>query len=322
MRAGKPCPNKAYLARLCQVKGKMEDVKRVRVNSARAWLLAARPKTLSAACVPVIIGLALAFSDIGGGDFLVVPAVLCLLFAVTMQIDANYVNDYFDYINGNDNEERLGPRRACAMGWVSPGAMRRAIGLTTVLACLFGLPLIIFGGVEMVLIGALCVAFCFLYSTHLSRMGLGDVLVIVFFGIVPVTVVYYIEAHAVTPAAVMTALACGMVIDTLLLVNNYRDADNDRKAGKRTLIVKIGTRAGASLYLAAGIVACAICLAVFAMEGHWTAALLPLAYLMMHIASYREMVSIGRGKALNAVLGHTARNIMLFGIMLAAGLVI
>lgn len=299
----------------------MDDSSYVRVNSARAWLLAARPKTLSAACVPVIIGLALAFRDIGGGEFLILPAILCLMFAVTMQIDANYVNDYFDYINGNDNEERLGPRRACAMGWVSPAAMRLAIGATTVLACLFGLPLIIYGGMEMALIGAVCVAFCFLYSTHLSRKGLGDVLVIVFFGVIPVSAVYYIQAHGITLSVMMAALSCGLVVDTLLLVNNYRDADNDRKAGKRTLIVRIGTRAGASLYLAAGLSACGICAVSFAFAHDWTAALLPLAYLPLHLTSYRRMVKIGKGRELNAVLGNTGRNILAFGILLAVSIV-
>lgn len=300
----------------------MENGSYVKVNSAKAWLLAARPKTLSAACMPVVIGLALAYADIGIRDFLILPAVLCLLFAVTMQIDANYINDYFDYLSGNDNEERLGPRRACAMGWVTPAAMRWAIAVTTVLACAFGLPLIIYGGIEMVLVGAVCVAFCFLYSTHLSRRGLGDVLVIVFFGIIPVTVVYYIETHVMTFGAVMTSLACGLVVDTLLLVNNYRDFDNDRRAGKHTFVVMVGKRVGAFLYLITGVAACVICLVVFALSHNWTAALMPLVYLCVHIASYREMIRIGQGRALNTVLGHTARNIMLFGILLAVGLVI
>ena len=136
-------------------------------NSWKAWLLAARPKTLTGAAVPVMIGLSLAWTHVDEYQWL--PAILCLLFAFIMQIDANFVNDYFDFLKGNDDETRLGPKRACAMGWVDAKVMRRAIIIVTVLACVVGLPLVLYGGLEMVLIGALCVLFCFLY-THISVM--------------------------------------------------------------------------------------------------------------------------------------------------------
>ena len=163
----------------------------VRLNSAKAWLLAARPKTLTGAAVPVMIALALAWTDRSAEHpFMWLPAVLCMLFAFVMQIDANFVNDYFDFMKGTDDEERLGPRRACANGWVTAKAMRIAMGVTTFLGCIIGLPLIYYGGWQMIVVGVLCVFFCFLYTTHLSYMGLGDVLVLVFFGIVPVCVTY------------------------------------------------------------------------------------------------------------------------------------
>ena len=196
----------------------------VQLNSAKAWLLAARPKTLSGAAVPVVIALALAWADASAArPFQWIPAVLCLLFAFIMQIDANFVNDYFDFMKGTDDETRLGPRRACASGWVTASAMRRAMALTTILGCCLGLPLVFYGGWEMLLVGALCVLFCFLYTTHLSYMGLGDLLVLVFFGIVPVCVTYYIQQHSLTCEVFIASLACGFVIDTLLLINNYRD---------------------------------------------------------------------------------------------------
>ena len=104
-----------------------------------------------------------------------------------MQIDANFINDFYDYAKGNDDAAtRLGPLRACTQGWVKIDSMKKAIASTTILACLVGLPLVYYGGLEMILIGLLCVVFCFLYTTHLSYIGLGDVLVLVFFGIVPV----------------------------------------------------------------------------------------------------------------------------------------
>lgn len=122
------------------------------------------------------------------GVFNWVPAILCLLFAWVMQIDSNFVNDYFDCKKGADDETRLGPRRACSQGWITMKAMKIGIAITTLIACIIGLPLVFYGGIEMVLVGITCVAFCFLYTTSLSYLGLGDVLVLMFFGIVPVAV--------------------------------------------------------------------------------------------------------------------------------------
>ena len=161
----------------------METSKRkdidVRQNSPKAWWLAARPKTLSGAAVPVMIGIASAIADSSlyeAYSFNWTAAILCAAFAMIMQIDANFINDFFDYVKGTDDTEtRLGPRRACAQGWVSIDRMKHAIALTTCIACLVGLPLVIYGGLEMILIGIVCVVFCFLYTTSLSYMGLGDV---------------------------------------------------------------------------------------------------------------------------------------------------
>ena len=175
------------------------DEKNVKQDSARAWLLAARPKTLTGAMVPVMIGLALAYNDAQeymGDVFSWTAAGLCLLFAILMQVDANFVNDLFDYARGNDDTAtRLGPLRACTQGWVTVDAMKQAIALTTCVACAAGLPLVWYGGMEMIAIGLLCVVFCFLYTTHLSYIGMGDVLVLVFFGIVPVCITYYIQLN-------------------------------------------------------------------------------------------------------------------------------
>lgn len=286
-------------------------------GSPKAWMLAARPKTLTGAAVPVMIGLSLAFADVGG-SFKILPAVLCLLFALVMQVDANFINDYFDFIRGNDDEARLGPRRACAQGWVSPRQMVCAIAVTTAIACAIGLPLIIYGGVEMLLIGALCVLFCFLYTTSLSYLGLGDLLVLVFFGIIPVCIVYYLQAGTVTFEVFMASLACGFVIDTLLLVNNYRDIEGDERAGKRTLVVRLGARRGRMAYLLSGVTAVLLGV-VFAVFGHWLASVLQVAYLALHYAAYRRMVKINKGKALNAVLGITARNMFVYGLLVSVG---
>lgn len=293
----------------------------VMINSPKAWLLASRPKTLAGAAVPVMIGLSLAYADVGAQSFCVLPAVFCVLFAFIMQIDANFINDYFDFVRGNDDETRLGPKRACAMGWVTGYAMRWAIAVTTFLACAVGLPLILFGGMEMILVGLICVVFCFLYTTHFSYMGLGDVLVLVFFGLVPVSITYYLQAHTVTLEVVAASLACGLVIDTLLVVNNYRDIENDRRAGKKTIIVRLGHRAGGRVYLLTGVMACVAGLS-FIYSGHVFAALLPVVYMLLHIATYRRMIIISHGSELNAILGDTARNIFIYGLLVSAGILL
>ena len=295
----------------------------VKKDSFKAWFLAARPKTLTGAAVPVMIGLSLAWKDAqqyAGDVFNWWAAALCLLFAFIMQIDANFINDFVDYAKGTDDREtRLGPERACTQGWVSIERMRHAIAATTVLACLVGLPLVWFGGLEMVLIGVLCVVFCFLYTTHLSYMGLGDVLVLVFFGLIPVCITYYIQLHTTTVEVLTASLACGIVIDGLLLVNNFRDRDTDKQAGKNTLVVHVGEKAAIMLYLMVGVVACLMGL-VFGLNGRWWAFGLPFIYLVLHVLTYLKMKRIWKGRELNSCLGATARNIFIYGLLVSLGI--
>ena len=297
----------------------------IRKNSLKAWILAARPKTLSGAAVPVMIGLALAYTDsLAYGDevFNWTAAMLCLLFALIMQIDANFVNDFFDYIRGNDDTEtRLGPLRACTQGWVDISNMKKAIATTTIVACLVGLPLVYYGGLEMLLIGVLCVVFCFLYTTHLSYMGMGDLLVLVFFGIVPICITYYIQLHTCTWQVFIASLACGLVIDGLLIVNNYRDRDNDNRDGKKTLVVEIGATNTEWLYLALGIAAVLMGV-VFWLNNHVLAFVLPFIYLLLHVFTWLKMKRIHEGRALNECLSETARNILIYGLSVTIGLLL
>ena len=300
--------------------------KSIKKDSLKAWVLAARPKTLSGAAVPVMIGLSLAWTDAEihyvPGTFNWVPALLCLLFAFIMQIDANFVNDFVDYAKGtDDNATRLGPKRACAQGWVSIDRMKRVIAATTCLACLVGLPLVWYGGLEMIIVGVLCVIFCFLYTTHLSYMGWGDVLVLVFFGLVPVCATYYLQLHTVTLEVLIASIACGLVIDALLLVNNFRDRDTDLTAGKRTLVVRIGAQPALWLYLGVGIAAFLMGI-VFLCNGHWMAMVTPLPYLALHFFTYLKMKKIWAGRELNRCLGETARNIFIYGLLVSAGLLL
>ena len=294
-------------------------------DSPRAWLLAARPKTLTGAAVPVIIGIALAWVDTRdyvSDTFSWTAALLCLAFALLMQIDANFINDFFDYAHGNDNSERrLGPLRACTQGWVKIESMKRAIALTTCAACAVGLPLVWYGGMEMIMIGIICVVFCFLYTTHLSYIGMGDVLVIIFFGIVPVCITYYIQLHTCTWQVFIASLSCGLVIAGLLVINNYRDRDNDREDGKKTLVVEIGEEAAEWLYLTLGIVA-VLAGIIFWLNGHVLAFVLPFFYLLLHVQTWMKMKRIHHGRQLNECLGETARNMLVYGLCVAVGLLL
>ncbi len=280
--------------------------------------MAVRPKTLSAAAVPVFIGVALAFRD-SMAHIQWIPALLCLLFAWVMQIDSNLVNDYFDFKHGNDGEDRLGPKRACAEGWITLPAMKHGIVFTTILGCATGLPLILFGGWEMVIVGICCVIFCFLYTTKLSYVGMGDVLVLLFFGTVPVCCTYYLTlppgAQTLTWEAFSYSVCCGLVVDTLLVVNNYRDYDNDRSNGKKTLIVHIGKQGGEWLYLLLGVIPFIVMVAASFAKAESIIPLLYLVYAALHVNTYRTMRQIQAGKQLNAILGMTARNIFLYGLI-------
>ena len=293
----------------------------VKQNSAKAWLLASRPKTLTAASIPVMLGCALASMY---GHFQLIPAILCFLFAFLMQIDPNFINDLYDYLKGTDREDRLGPERACAQGWISSSGMKKGIAITTLLAALDGLCLLWYGGWEMIPVGIACIIFAFLYTAGpypLAYHGWGDVLVLVFFGFVPVGCTFYIMAHSWNTSVTMASLACGFVIDTLLMVNNFRDREQDAISGKKTIVVRLGARTGLILYFLLGLAACWSCF-YFVTEGRLWAAILPQIYLLLHIFTTVKMARINRGKELNVILGETSRNMLLFGILLTAGLLL
>lgn len=300
----------------------------VKTNSVKAWLLATRPKTLSAAAVPVMIGTAFAWRNTSE-QFNWIPAILCLLFAWIMQIDSNLVNDYFDFKKGNDDETRLGPKRACSEGWITSDAMVWGILITTLLGCMAGIPLILYGGLEMVMVGIACVVFCFLYTTLFSYHGLGDILVLLFFGIIPVCCTYYVcmPLHQQIPTGevIASSIACGLAIDALLIVNNYRDIDNDRSNGKITLAVRLGESKTRRLYESIGYIAAGIMIILVFFDLYQIDKFIPtyaiyLIYIILHRQSYQEMKRINKGAKLNQVLGLTARNILVFGILSVAAI--
>lgn len=302
-------------------------MRKIKQNSPYAWLLAARPKTLTGALIPVMLATALAFSD---GTLHPVSSILCGLFACLMQIAANFVNDWYDFREGTDRADRLGPERACAQGWISAGAMKKAVGVVIVIACIIGLAVLAieqaglaWHGLELVIIGLLCVVFCILYTTCLSYLGLGDLLVLVFFGLIPVCGTYYVQAHTLTWPCLVLSLVSGFAIDALLMINNYRDRDQDRISGKRTVVVRFGEPFGRYAFLMVGVIAALLSL-MLVFEGKISVVgwlLSAGVYLVLHFATWRQMVRIHQGKALNMILGKNSRNMFLLGLLLSLAMV-
>ena len=293
----------------------------IKKNSPQAWFLAMRPKTLSAAATPVIVACALAYHD---KSFHRTPALICFLFAITAQIISNFANDYFDHKKGIDNEERLGPKRAVAEGWIDPKVMLSVTLTLLVLDMALGLALLYYGGWKLIFVGLLVAVFAFAYSGGpypLAYHGLGDVCVFFFFGIIPVGFTYYVQALHRSLPAVICGISVGLVIINILVANNYRDRDSDAKSGKKTSIVLFGEKFGRRFYLWNGVIAVAVCQYFWLEKTVW-ASLLPIVYLIFHVWTWKEMVSINQGRALIGTLEKTARNALIFGGTLSIGLIV
>jgi 1,4-dihydroxy-2-naphthoate octaprenyltransferase len=292
----------------------------IKKNSFRAWFLATRPKTLSASATPVIIACALAYRD---GCWHWQPALICLVFALLAQIVSNFANDYFDYKKGSDTEERLGPKRAVAEGWIAPPTMLY-VTLGLLLAdCALGLSLLYYGGWLLILTGILIALFLLAYSGGpypLAYHGWGDVCVFVFFGIVPVGFTYYVQALQWNIPVAICGAATGLVIINILVANNFRDRFSDKKAGKKTSVVLFGEQFGSRFYLWNGIGAVVGCQYFWLEKSCWAAAL-PIIYLCFHIHTWKQMIRTGEGKGLISVLENTSRNVLIFGILFSLGLV-
>ena len=176
----------------------------------------------------------------------------------------------------------------------------------------------------MIPVGLLCILFAFLYTAGpypLAYHGWGDVLVIVFFGFVPVGCTYYTMTHDWTWNVTIGCTVCGLVSDLLLMLNNYRDREQDKISGKLTLIVRFGEKFGRYTYLLLGIIAVGLC-SYYAFNGLLLASLLPILFLILHFITWKQMVRIFKGKELNIILGKTARNIVVFGLLLSLGLIL
>ena len=280
------------------------------------WISAARPRTLPASASPVIAASAYAFY---AGTFRWVPAVLCLLFALLAQVASNMANDYFDYVKGSDKAGRVGPRRAVASGDIPPGAMLMGTFCVLGVACAVGLGLVFFAGWQLIPIGVIIAVFALAYTAGpypLAYHGLGDVTVFLFFGLVAVNMTYYVQALQFDADVFLLSIAMGLLSINILLVNNYRDMEEDAAANKRTTVVLFGRRFALWWYFVNGLVAVLLlfpCLADFGIAYIFLPA---IVYLFLHIKTglaIKQRV----GEALNPLLGATARNLLVFTILVS-----
>ncbi|MEG1615842.1 MAG: 1,4-dihydroxy-2-naphthoate polyprenyltransferase [Bacteroidales bacterium] len=285
----------------------------------KKWFLAARPKTLFVSVAPVVTGSALAYYY---DCFQWKPALICLLFALLAQITSNFVNDYADFKKGSDREDRVGPERAVATGAISPKAMLRATFITIGLALIVGLSLIQYGGPWLILVGALVAIFAFAYSCGpypLSYHGLGDVAVLIFYGIVPVVFTYYVQGLNFPVSVLFAGVAVGLVGTNLLIVNNYRDLEADLLSGKRTTVVMLGRKTMSWVYLGNIVVAYNLAYAIIGYNTMNSWIMFP--FLIFSVILWRKLTEL-RGKALNKVLGMSAFNVLVFAVLLAVSLIL
>ena len=280
------------------------------------WIECARLRTLPVSVAGVIMasGIAVLYHR-----FEWLPALLCFAFAVLAQVVSNFANEYYDFRRGTDKKGRVGPRRGVTEGDITPGLLLRVTIGTLAVACAVGCGLIPFGGWWLIPVGILIAVFAFAYSAGpypLSYHGLGDVAVLVFFGLVPVNLTFYLQAGYFAPLTILASLTIGLMGVNVLLVNNYRDVDDDREAHKRTTVVIFGRKVASAAYLINGYVGISLLAPLWFAAPLWVLAV-PALYLVLHTVTWNRLTH-SDGAALNPLLGATARNMLIFAVLLTA----
>jgi 1,4-dihydroxy-2-naphthoate octaprenyltransferase len=280
----------------------------------KVWIAAARLRTLPAAIVPVAVGTAVAAACNG----VAWPAALAALGgALAIQIGTNFANDVFDAEKGADGPDRIGPLRAVSAGLISAAAMKRAMVLAFAVAAAFGLYLAHLGGWPIVVAGVLSILSGIAYTGGpypLGYHGLGDVFVMVFFGLVAVCGTAFVQLGHVPTLAVLAALPVGALATAILVVNNLRDRTTDARVGKRTLAVRLGRNGAIVEYVGLLLVAYTIPITL----GAW--AMLPLITAPLAIVRVRALVTAVSGPDFNGCLAATAQLMLLHGVLFAVGL--
>jgi 1,4-dihydroxy-2-naphthoate octaprenyltransferase len=290
-------------------------------GTAQRWLLAIRPKTLPAASSPVIVGTAVAINE---DAFRLGPALAALLAALLIQIGTNLANDLFDYRKGADAGERLGPVRVTQAGLLKPEQVAAGTAITFGLAAALGLYLIAAGGWPVLVIGLLSILSGIAYTGGpfpLGYNGLGDLFVFVFFGFAAVCGTYYVQAGTVSAAAFWASIPMGALITNILVVNNLRDIDTDRAAGKLTLAVRMGPGGARGEYVLMLALTYVAPLLMWLLDV--TTPLVLLAWFSLPwVGAPLRLVLNEQGRILNRALAETARLALIFALFLSLGLVI
>jgi 1,4-dihydroxy-2-naphthoate polyprenyltransferase len=287
----------------------------------KSWVIASRPRTLPAAVVPVLVGSAAAASD---NKFMLLYAFIALVCSLLIQIGTNFTNDLYDYLKGADNEKRKGPLRVMVNGLITVTEMKTGIAVIFLTAFVLGLYLVYTGGFFVLLIGIASILAGIAYTAGpypLAYNGLGDLFVFMFFGIVGTVGTYYVQAHTFSYLPFLCSIPVGALITNILVVNNYRDIDEDREANKYTLAVKFGrefTRYQFIFLLFLSFIMPLILFFGFGFNG-WVF----LPYLTFPIAlKLIKMLYSYNGKELNKTLELTARLSAIFGLLFSAGILL
>ena len=294
-----------------------------RIAPTHAWLLAARPATLPAAAVPVLVGAAAAVSE--GARFRPLVFAATLVCALLIQIGTNFANDYSDFHRGADHEGRLGPVRVTQSGLISESDVRRGIVVAFGLAVLIGAGLARIGGWPIILIGVLSVLAGLAYTGGpfpFGYHGLGDLFVFLFFGIVAVCGTAYLQAGAWSGFALLLAVPVGLLVTNILVVNNLRDLPTDRAANKRTLAVRIGDRATRMQYALFAAAAYLVPTTIAATQPSRRWLLLPLATLPLGVRLVKRVLGGVAGRDLNPMLKASGQLLLFFGVLLALALLL
>jgi 1,4-dihydroxy-2-naphthoate octaprenyltransferase len=283
------------------------------------WFLASRPKTLIAAFAPIIMATGWAFHF---HSFNWVPCLLCLTFACLVQITTNFANDYYDFTQGIDTVERIGPIRAVASGFVEPYKMLYATALAAGLSLLIGLSLLFYVPWWFLPIGFVSIFLSYAYTASpfsLGYKGWADVLILIFFGIVAVNGAFYAQTGFFRWEVFLSSIAIGLLATNICLVNNYRDYANDQKAGKKTLIVRFGKSFGELEYAFNGVFSFAVCLLLSALNER-LGLLLPCLLIIWFVRLVSKLKRAKTSVQFNALLGQTAAFLGMYSLLFSLSL--
>lgn len=291
------------------------------ISKIESWILASRPKTLPAAVMPVFVGTSIAIYD---NVFTPSAAIIALICSLLIQIGTNFTNDLYDYLKGTDKKDRVGPTRVLVAGLISVKEMKFGITLVFGTAFLFGLYLVYLGGLFILFIGILSLLAGYAYTAGpypLAYNGLGDIFVFIFFGFIGTIGTYYVQANEMTMLVFWSSIPVGALVTNILVVNNYRDIEEDRIAGKKTLSVKFGSKFSRLQYVVFMILSYAILPVVYFTFKQSLFVFLPLITLPLSIKLIRMIYRL-TGKELNKTLELTAKLSAMYGILFAVGILV